>query len=221
LQPQQTTPTSEGRSPQLEQLDPLQPLLQRLGITVWDLLLLGDGSGNAVDRPCGWAGILIDNQTKGRRVNFGAMNAGSINLAETMPYLSLLNWFDGQYGKARLESQGFLNVHVVTDSQVVATWGNAAMANDMRVPRKHGAFWASLRYLRTLGYVCHFHWESRQRSRFNWAADLIAGLSRVAMCSAAQLTPADLTVAQNAARVISELDFEDPMTGPLDVYSLA
>lgn len=185
------------------------------------MLLVGDGSGNASDKACGWAGILIDMQTRGRRVSYGAVNQGSINFAEMMPYLQLLTWFDQYHGKARLENRGSLRVHIVTDSQVVANWGAAAMSPTSLTPRKQGPYWAAMRYLRSLGYLCEFHWAPRQTTELNWAADLIAGLARAAVLD----LPGDLhissqTVGQRAAEAIGNLDFKSPDGTPLDVYEL-
>lgn len=99
----------------------------RLDIREWDVLLVGDGSGQTWERVCGWAAILVDRQTRGRRVFYGAANMGSNNFAECLPYLQALTWFDQFHGRDRLKASGFLRGHVVTDSQAVATWANQAL----------------------------------------------------------------------------------------------
>lgn len=217
----ESQPSADFRIPLTTEYDPLQPLLDRLHITTYDLLLVADGSGNAWDKACGWAGILIDRQTRGRRVCYGAVNQGSISFAETIPYLHLLSWFDQHYGKERLQSLGSLNVHIVTDSQVVANWGTAAMSPSAPIPRKQCVFWAAMRHLRSLGYVCKFHWAPRLSTELNWAADLIAGLARVAMIDLPGTQAVDsMTLGQRAATAISSLDFKSPDGNPLDVYTL-
>lgn len=213
--------SAESRTPLNPQDDPLQPLLDKLGITDWDILIAGDGSGNSWDAACGWCAILIDRHTRGRRVSYGAVNQGSINFAETLPYLQLLTWFDQHHGKTRLESKMVLTVHIVTDSQVVANWGTAAMSAGTKTPRKQGPFWAAMRYLRSIGYVCHFHWAPRQTTQMNWAADLVAGLARAAMLNLPNVPAAnDVTIGQRAAQALSELQFQSPDGDPVDVYSL-
>ena len=213
--------STEFRTPVATVNDPLEPLLQRLSIIEYSLLLVGDGSGNAEEKACGWAGILIDQQTRGRRVSYGAVNKGSINFAETMPYVQLLSWFDQHHGKERLQNLGSLNVHIVTDSQIVAKWGTAAMTPGSPVPRKYGAYWSAMRYFRSLGYVCTFHWAPRMSTNLNWASDLIAGLARVAMVQLpSESASSDMTIAQRAAETIGQLDFHSPSGAPLDVYSL-
>lgn len=185
------------------------------------MILIGDGSGNAWDKACGWSGILIDRQTRGRRVCYGAVNQGSITFAETIPYLHLLSWFDQHFGKDRLKNLGSLNVHIVTDSQVVANWGTAAMSPSGVVPRKQCVFWASMRHLRSLGYICTFHWAPRMSSQLNWAADMIAGLARVAMIDLPGTQNIDnLTLGQRAATAIGNLDFKSPTGDPLDIYNV-
>jgi len=214
-------PSADFRAPLTTEYDPLQPLLARLHITTFDLLLIGDGSGNAWDKACGWSGILIDRQTRGRRVCYGAVNQGSISFAETIPYLQLLSWFDQHYGKERLQSRVVLNVHIVTDSQVVANWGTAAMSPSAPIPRKQCVFWAAMRHLRSLGYVCTFHWAPRLSTELNWMADMIAGLARVAMIDLPGTQAVDsMTLGQRAATAISNLDFKSPDGNPLDVYTL-
>ena len=165
--------------------------------------------------------IAIDRQTRGRRVCYGAVNQGSISFAETIPYLHLLSWFDQHYGKERLHSLGSLNVHIVTDSQVVANWGTAAMSPSAPIPRKQYVFWAAMRHLRSLGYVCKFHWAPRLSTDLNWMADMIAGLARVAMIDLPGTQAVDsVTLGQRAATAISNLDFKSPDGDPLDVYTL-
>lgn len=141
--------------------------------------------------------------------------------ASQRPYVQLLSWFDQHHGKERLQNLGSLNVHIVTDSQVVANWGTAAMTPGSPVPRKYGAYWSAMRYFRSLGYVCTFHWAPRMTTNLNWASDLIAGLARVAMVQLpSESASSDMTIAQRAAETIGQLDFHSPSGVPLDVYSL-
>lgn len=198
----------------------LQAVLDRASITQWDVLIVGDGSGSGWDSACGWACVLVDRATRGRRLFYGAMNAGSVNFAETMPYLQALNWYDQHGGgKARLKEQGFLRVHIITDSQVIARWGTEALNGAL--PRKHIVMWAGLKEFRRLGYCIDFHWANRSTSLLNWASDLIAGMARREMQRSMDPKVGDGVLAVRAANALASVKFEDPRSGePISPYHL-
>ena len=54
---------------------PLQTVLDHLGVkeTDWDVVIIGDGSGSDWQSPCGWASVLIDKETRNRKVFYGAI----------------------------------------------------------------------------------------------------------------------------------------------------
>lgn len=197
-------------------------ILQRLGNPRWDILIVGDGSGSGWANACGWAATIIDKATQGRRFFYGGMDCGSVNFAESMPYIQAMTWYDNHHGKKMLDELGFLNVHILTDSQVIAQWGNRAMQSEGELPRKQMALWAAARELRRVGYHCTFHWAPRLTTGLNWAADIMAGISRLAVTAA--LDPAYISgdnPAVRAANAIGNLVFYDPETGrPLDPYTI-
>lgn len=202
----------------------LQAVLERIGNPSWDLLIVGDGSGSGWHHACGWAATLVCNRTQGRRFFYGGMDNGSVNFAESMPYIHALTWYDKHYGKELLQNLGHLNVHILTDSQVIAQWGTQAMQPDnvSELPRKQLILFAGLREFRRLGYHCRFHWAPRMTSEFNWAADVIAGLARAEVMKAAD--PSYVIGndhATRAANAIGNLVFHDPLTGqPLNPYNV-
>lgn len=159
-------------------LESLPQVLQELGINDWDLVLVGDGSGSGWSSGCGWACVLVDRFTKMRELFCGGMNLGSVNLAETMPYVHALTWYDSQYGKERLKQTGLLNVHVITDSMVIAEQGTQVMQPDRPLPRTQRLPWADMRELHAMGYHLTYHWLGRSTTLLNWCADLIASLAR-------------------------------------------
>lgn len=202
----------------------LQAILTRLSITSWDLLIVGDGSGSGWASSCGWASVLVDRNNlvgramHGRRFFYGAMNQGSVNLAESMPYLHALQWYDANFGKNLLRTRGTLNVHILTDSQTIAHWGTRAMQPGTEVPRKGLAVWAAMREFRRVGYHCHMHWAARMTTDMNWVADAIAGLSRTQMKEALDIT-IDPSIAIRAAQALDQVVFCDPDTGePVNPY---
>lgn len=201
----------------------ISQVLQRIGNPKWDLFLVGDGSGSGWAQACGWAATIVDRATTARRFFYGAMDCGSVNFAESMPYIQALTWFDEHYGKDRLRELGYLNVVILTDSQVVAQWGNRAMATEHAdIPRKQLALYAGMRELRRVGYQCAFHWAPRMTTELNWAADLMAGLTRRSVIDAmdpAYIAGADPAI--RAANAVGNLVFYDPETQQrLDPYGL-
>ncbi len=201
----------------------LNQVIQKIGNPKWDLLIVGDGSGSGWAHACGWAATLVDNRRQARRFFYGAMDCGSVNFAESMPYVQALTWYDNHYGKDDLHALGYLSVHILTDSQVIATWGNKAMqAEGGMPPRKQLALWSGMRELSRLGYHCVFHWAPRMTTELNWAADLMAGLTRQEVQLAAN--PAYAVGADHATRAanaVGNLIFHDPETGDrLDPYRI-
>jgi ribonuclease HI len=182
------TPDATARSTQRRSLgdsgpahELLQAVVDRLGIgSQWDLLLVGDGSGNSWNAPAGWATAFVDHLTRERKLYRGCCNEASINFAEAIPYQQALTKFHAQQGKARLRSLGVLRVHIITDSDVVATWGNQTANPTLPLPEQV-LVWAGFRELCRLGYHLVWHWVKRNNCELNLLADLVASLMREAV----------------------------------------
>lgn len=200
-----------------------QAVIDRIGNPKWDLLLVGDGSGSGWDGCAGWSTVLVTNEAaQQRRVFYGACNSGSVNLAETMPYLQAMTWYDTHYGRDRLKQLTQLHVHVLSDSQTIVNWGNKAVASPDTVPRKMLALWAGVQALSQLGYMFRFHWAPRQTTELNWAADLIAGLARGTV---KDINDRVIPSATSVATALASLSLTDPVTGKcllakVDPYSV-
>ena len=199
-----------------------QMVMEKLGSPKWDVLLVGDGSGSGWNGAAGWACTLVDNMTQGRRFFYGAMECGSVNLAESMPYLQALAWYDAHHGKANLKQLGLIRVHILTDSRTIATWGNRAAGPEATVPRAQLVFWAGIKELRRQGYQMTFHWAPRMTTGMNWTSDLMAGICRKAVMAAIDPEYIDgVDPATRAANAIGRLNFHDPESGnPLDPYAI-
>lgn len=163
---------------------PIEPILKQLQITTWDVLIVGDGSGSKNNSPSGWASVLIDRETQGRRIFGGHVNAGSIAFAEAMPYVQALNWYDRMYGETRLRERPFCDVHIVTDSAVTA--GVANRANESADFHTVVANTRSMSYLSaycvamiSFRYRLHWHWQRRESSDLNVICDLLSRHHRV------------------------------------------
>ena len=67
--------------------------VQQLGITNWDVLIIGDGSGSTWQRAAGWGAVVIDRATNIYSNLCGSFNIGTSTIAEIMPYVYSLIWY--------------------------------------------------------------------------------------------------------------------------------
>lgn len=132
----------------------LPAVLDHFQIVDWDVLLVGDGSGYSWNIGCGWAGALIDRQTMSRKLLWGGWSAGTIMIAELMPYIHALAWYESAIAKARRAHlrRGVLKVHVICDNKTIVDQGNHLV--DRRKMLPWWSCWAA--YLRN-GYTARFH----------------------------------------------------------------
>lgn len=157
----------------------LEKILSELGIEKWDLLIVGDGSGSNWHRSCGWGAIAVDHETLARKVFYGSMNLGTVNLAELFPYLQVLSWYQAlleQRRKRHKVSKGTKEVHILTDSAYVARLGSN-IRNSANLSR-NAAVWLALSGLRRQGLILHWHHTKRESLGLNAFADSISKLAR-------------------------------------------
>jgi ribonuclease HI len=126
--------------------------------------------------------VLIDRHNDVRKVFSGAMNCGTISIAESMPYVHALLWYvehGGKQTRKRLARQ--INVHIVTDSQFLVNTGNklknrTKMMTDIE---KNVAVWAALVSFEKLGFKIHWHWKPRESTALNVYCDLVSRNNRL------------------------------------------
>lgn len=157
--------------------------LAKLNITMWDALLIGDGSGSGWNIGVGWACILIDRDSGQAKVFWGGANAGTVTLAELFPYLHAMSWYTGNKkapGRRRrkelAEIGRCMEIHVVTDSRITAQNG---MHPESR--HTHLEWWAAVDAYRTRGYNLTFHHMVRNSTNLNILADALSRQSRLAI----------------------------------------
>lgn len=134
----------------------LDQLVTRLGIKDWDVILIGDGSGSNWKREAGWACVSIERVTMERLIHIGAVNRGTVNLAELMAYVQPLDWLSGREADRRAEHRTPLrafNVHIITDSDYCRTTGNG----QGRMMMKNAGLWSVLDVYSRHGFVLHWH----------------------------------------------------------------
>ncbi len=152
----------------------LETLLVPRGIHDWDVLLLGDGAGCSWDIGAGWGCVLIDRATMGRKLFWGAWSSGTVNIAEFMPYLHALMWYDIQYRRERQSAKpGTLKVHVFSDSEVTVNAGNR-----VHRPKDLSPLWAAWDNLVYKGYSARFHSILRETAGCNILCDELSRFTR-------------------------------------------
>lgn len=156
----------------------LDELLDRLGISTWDLLLVGDGSGCNWKHEIGWGCTSIENATFARRTWYGAMSAGTVNMAEIMAYLQPLCWYVDREIKRRKQPKyktEIRRIHILTDSQYVKTKGSSSTM----LSSKSGPLWQIFRQFEAQGMVLHWHWIRRETVELNKFVDQLSKAARL------------------------------------------
>lgn len=160
--------------------DPLPKILSELGITTWDAVIVGDGSGQGWERGCGWSSVLIDHFTNLRKEFCGALSAGTVNVAELMASVHAIMWYTRGPGKDRLKRViavgGRVSIHVITDSEITANQGNGVYSR-----KSNEEVWALLDNIARRGYCFTWHWVNRDRIGLNRLTDHLSRQARIAV----------------------------------------
>jgi ribonuclease HI len=158
---------------------PIHDILRQCNIFHWDLMIVGDGSGSQCDNACGWSSVLIDRATGNRRLFGGHANAGSINFAESMPFIQALTWYDHFYGQHLNKSKaGLCDVHIITDSQTVANMGNQAVTAK-RVSRSMTYLTSFISAFMKFKYGFTWHWMPRNEYTLTELVDRLSKQHRI------------------------------------------
>jgi len=123
----------------------------------WDLLLLGDGSGQGWDKPAGWAVVGIDRLSQSRFALMGGCSRGTVNWAESDCYLRGLAYdFHHLHGGKLLQHRRVL---IVSDSQFTVNVGNGEARS-----RANSEVWAGFQHLHDEGYRLTWRWNPRNNN---------------------------------------------------------
>lgn len=158
----------------------LQTLLDHLGITSWDALIAGDGSGSGWSIGAGWAAIVIERLAPNdRKILWGGRSSGTNNIAELSAYADALEWYvyNAHDAGARFRLR---RVHIVSDSALIVGQGNRAHKREHQAHR-----WALIDWLlREHRLLAVWHWMDRDTTALNKLADLVSREARLALASA-------------------------------------
>lgn len=148
-----------------------------LGESDWDVIIVGDGSGSRWGYPGGWGAIIFDKRTGLRKTLYGALSDTTINICELSPYLYAMQWYIRGPGQdlqkeLRKQNNGFLReiqVHIVTDCEIIADQGNRTKAREA-----NAALWAGFDHFARLSYKLRFHHFRRDLFAANRACDALS-----------------------------------------------
>jgi ribonuclease HI len=179
LPPEQDKPKRKKKKQRLESQtrETLPAVLDQLGITDWDYIVFGDGSGSTSDYPAGWGAISIENKSFRYEPWWGTVNRGTVNFAEIMAYVPFLNWLGAREDKRRSKGKHrrVRHVHIVTDSQYCQKTGSSPLKTQVK---KNTVLWAIFDVFARQGIILHWHWQQRESTELNHFADELSKLAR-------------------------------------------
>lgn len=101
----------------VEQRKLLRRFARNRDLEPYDLLLLGDGSGNTHQQPAGWACISYDRPLKQAVVHAGGLTAGTTNLVELMPFVHAL-WFHTRQHRHEMVSSYKVSIVITSAGKI-------------------------------------------------------------------------------------------------------
>ena len=156
----------------------LEEILKAFGIESFDLLLIGDGSGSRWGLPCGWGCISIRPELQERRLWYGAMNSGTVNVGEAMAYVAPLCWYVQQVVEDPKQQARIRDVHIITDSSYVERNGESGQLRQRTNSSSHTILWDAFKNLKSHGLDLHWHWCERDVIALNSVADRLSKFVR-------------------------------------------
>jgi hypothetical protein len=109
---------------------------------------------------------------------YGALSDTTINICELSPYLYTMQWYIRGPGKhlqqnrMQVTSTRYpkpVDVHVVTDCEIIARQGNHEANRDV-----NGALWAGMDYFSRLNYNIKYHYYPRDQFAANRMCDALS-----------------------------------------------
>jgi len=154
----------------------LQELLDRCGITTWDYVICGDGSGSKWGQSIGWGAALFLPRLVEPLWFCGSANDGTVNAGELMAYLLPLLRISRIEVERRKKNMPLrvAQVHIVTDSTFVESQGQK-----VEMPDAHAVLGAAFRFMQFRGLQLHWHWCRREVLALNRAVDKLSKDARL------------------------------------------
>lgn len=159
----------------------LDDLLARLRIENADYAIFSDGSGADFSRGCGYASVVIDFEANTRELLFGALNRGTVNIAEMLAVLQGLDYLVNLEAGKRQGVAGrrlIRHVHVVTDSKYCQETGSSGRG---RTASRNVGVWSLFESYARQGLIMHWHHIRRDTCGLNRLCDAASKLARLRM----------------------------------------
>lgn len=137
-----------------------------------DIILIGDGSGQKLDQPSGWACAAIERDDSVRFFH-GAMNTGTNQVAELMPYLQALAYYRGRQAKEPVGR--IVRVAVISDSEYAVSLGKGKY----KAGETTGLWMHLMSALEMEGFCVSWTWARRSELLLNRWADWASRESRI------------------------------------------
>ena len=149
-------------------------LTTTLKLPIYDILIVGDGSGTTVDKPGGAACIMYDYANKTIAWYTSSFNHATNNFSELVPYIHAL-W---AYECINKQSQNKyrLRVEIVSDSEVSVKCGNKEYTRNA-----NAMLWASIDWFNSHGYALHWNWVPRNSNSVSTAMDELSKKMRLSI----------------------------------------
>ena len=145
-----------------------RPLLSSLPVPPnYDLLLVGDGSGTVLDKPCGYSCYIYDPKTNDQRLVYGGSNYGTNNFAELMAYILALT--EDTYHLPSYPRR----VEILTDSEITCKGINREYSRSA-----NKILWLFFEQFENMGYSIHANWMPRNQNPISELMDEISGKAR-------------------------------------------
>lgn len=160
---------------------PIEEVLADLGVSDWDIALIGDGSGRHwKEKGAGWCCVLIEKHFNARSIFFGGANSLTTHLSELLPYIHALTWHSQTRSNKTIEViKRNIRAIIVTDSQNLSVVGTNACKG--RIPNKVPALYQTLLAFTYRGYNIDFVKIPRDSIAINVLCDGIAYKANRAM----------------------------------------
>lgn len=152
-----------------------EQLATSLGEPLFDLMLVGDGSGTEVQTPCGWACQSYWRPSGQVKEHYGAASGGTSNFAELWPYVHVLSVFHAARNKNGA-SPPPPRVLIVSDSELTCRCGDGTYSRKANL-----SLWAAIDCFVQLGYSIRWRHVPRNSNPLSKASDKTAGRLRKMM----------------------------------------
>jgi hypothetical protein len=157
-----------------------EELAKGLGLSEYDILIVGDGSGTVADKSCGWYCLSYNKSARQVIPYFGGVSGGTNNLAELEPGIFGLWSYRQVLWSLYVRSGGNkgdfkpLRMVIVSDSEVTVRCGNKQYSRNANAP-----LWASIDWFERKGYTLTWFHVPRNSNPLNELCDARAGKVRL------------------------------------------